>query len=115
MIIYYVIICILESLPHKHKIVIAGNHELSFDETFAFLFKKNFGTTTRHTGGALEDEVPNYGRKSDDIQNAVNSENINQYLTNCIYLQDSSTVLYGINIYGAPWYFFSTLFQSVFT
>lgn len=83
--------------------MIAGNHELSFDETFVYLFKKNFGNTTRHTAGGLEDEVPNYGRKSDDIQNAVNLENIKQYLTNCTYLQDSGIVINGINIYGAPW------------
>lgn len=27
------------TLPHKHKIVIAGNHELSFDETFTHPFQ----------------------------------------------------------------------------
>lgn len=92
------------TLPHKHKIVIAGNHELSFDETFGQVFKKNFGNTSRHTGGSIEDEVPNYGRKSGDISSAVNSsENIRQLLTNCTYLEDSGTAVYGIRVYGTPW------------
>lgn len=26
-------------LPHKHKLVIAGNHELSFDDTFTHPFQ----------------------------------------------------------------------------
>lgn len=41
-------------LPHKHKLVIAGNHELSFDHTFTHPFQKlaNAGEGDRrlHTG-----------------------------------------------------------------
>lgn len=41
-------------LPHKHKLVIAGNHELSFDHTFTHPFQKlgNTGESDRrlHTG-----------------------------------------------------------------
>lgn len=90
----------LEKLPHKYKIVIAGNHELSFDPTFTHTFKKNSG---RHTGGYIEDEVPHYGRKSDNIQDAVQTTNIREYLTNCTYLEDSKLEIYGIKIYGSPW------------
>nr|CAI5821655.1 unnamed protein product [Callosobruchus analis]CAI5832278.1 unnamed protein product [Callosobruchus analis] len=70
----------LDSLPHKHKIVIAGNHELSFDQKFSEYFKKLM--TARE---------------------AVNTQNIRQYLTNCTYLEDSGIELYGIKIYGSPW------------
>jgi Icc-related predicted phosphoesterase len=93
----------LMSLPHKHKIVISGNHELSFDKTFSEYFKKT--VTSRHTGSLedLEDEVPNYGNTKDNISDAVYTDNIKQYLTNCIYLEDSSIEIYGIKIYGTPW------------
>ncbi|KAJ8924610.1 hypothetical protein NQ315_000760 [Exocentrus adspersus] len=90
----------LGSLPHKYKIVIAGNHELSFDEEFSSLFKEK--ALSRHVEAA-EDEVPNYGKTKDNIEEAVNTENIRQYLTNCIYLEDSGVELYGIKIYGSPW------------
>lgn len=29
--------------------------------------------------------------------------NASQHLTNCIYLEDSPVVVYGIKIYGSPW------------
>lgn len=87
----------LATLPHKHKIVIAGNHELSFDEKFAHIFKKKFAAQ-------IKDEVPNYGNTKDNICDAVNTQNIRQYLTNCIYLEDSGIELYGIHIYGSPWF-----------
>nr|CAI5832276.1 unnamed protein product [Callosobruchus analis] len=74
----------LDSLPHKHKIVIAGNHELSFDQKFSEYFKKLM--TARQEKGE-----------------AVNTQNIRQYLTNCTYLEDSGIELYGIKIYGSPW------------
>ncbi|XP_018578376.1 metallophosphoesterase domain-containing protein 1 [Anoplophora glabripennis] len=90
----------LGTLPHKYKIVIAGNHELSFDEKFSSIFKKKI--LLRHTQ-PIEDEVPNYGKTKDNIEEAVNTENIRQYLTNCIYLEDSGVELYGIKIYGSPW------------
>nr|CAH7722382.1 unnamed protein product [Callosobruchus chinensis] len=69
----------LDSLPHKHKIVIAGNHELSFDQNFSEYFKKLM------------------------TAKAVNTQNIRQYLTNCTYLEDSGIEIYGIKIYGTPW------------
>ncbi|EFA00573.1 metallophosphoesterase domain-containing protein 1 [Tribolium castaneum] len=90
----------LVSLPHKHKIVISGNHELSFDKKFSDYFKKT--ASARHTG-SLEDEVPNYGNTKDNISDAVNTDNIRQYLTNCTYLEDSGIDIYGIKLYGTPW------------
>ena len=47
----------LGTLPHKHKIVIAGNHELSFDETFTTKgdmdVTKDIGHRTSHTGDSI--------------------------------------------------------------
>lgn len=87
------------SLPHKHKIVIAGNHELSFDEKFTNIFKNKFQSRVKD----VEDEVPHYGKTKDNISDAVNTDNIRQYLTNCIYLEDSGVEICGIKIYGSPW------------
>lgn len=88
------------NLPHKHKIVIAGNHELSFDKKFANIFMKKFENSSRHTGCGLTDT--NYGDTTEAI-NAVKTENIRQYLTNCIYLEDEAIEVCGIHIYGSPW------------
>uniref|UniRef100_A0A915EPB2 Calcineurin-like phosphoesterase domain-containing protein n=1 Tax=Ditylenchus dipsaci TaxID=166011 RepID=A0A915EPB2_9BILA len=60
------------SLPHPHKIVIAGNHEMGFD------------SPTRFCNGTYQ------GYK---------------LLTNCTYLENSFTEVYGIRIYGTPHHF----------
>ncbi|VDI17020.1 Hypothetical predicted protein [Mytilus galloprovincialis] len=77
----------LGKLPHKKKIVIAGNHELSFDDslfTEANCFGESIGTVERY--------LKTKGLKS-----------VRGLLTNAIYLQDSMVTVCGINIYGSPW------------
>ena len=54
----------LGTLPHKHKIVIAGNHDWIFQEAKTFAIEA---------------------------------------LTNAIYLEDSGTVIDGVNFWGSPW------------
>lgn len=54
----------LGKLSHKHKIVIAGNHDFAFERQPALA---------------------------------------QSLLTNCLYLQDSETVIDGVRIYGSPW------------
>lgn len=54
----------LGTLPHPHKIVIAGNHDFCFEKK------------------------PKEARA---------------LLSNCIYLQDESVEIEGLNIYGSPW------------
>ena len=70
----------LGRLPHRYKIVIAGNHELTFDVAS---FEK---TSFRFLGGKTCD-----------------SEAVRALLTNCIYLQDEATEVLGFKIYGSPW------------
>lgn len=89
-------------LPHKYKIVIAGNHELSLDKQFTEEFKSKLAARQDADKNVLQ-EVPNYGNTRDNISDAVNTEDINKYLTNCIYLEDSGIELYGINMWGTPW------------
>ncbi|CAC5412121.1 UPF0046 protein T07D4.2,Metallophosphoesterase domain-containing protein 1,Metallophosphoesterase MPPED2,UPF0046 protein C25E10.12,UPF0046 protein K07C11.7 [Mytilus coruscus] len=77
----------LGKLSHKKKIVIAGNHELSFDEnlfTEAYCFKERI------------DEVKRYLRSK-------RIKFVREMVTNAIYLQDSMVSVCGINIYGSPW------------
>ncbi|KAL5017217.1 hypothetical protein ScPMuIL_006806 [Solemya velum] len=54
-----------EKLPHRHKIFVAGNHEVNFEK--------------RHR------------------------EELQSFLPNALYLQDSSATVEGIHFYGAPW------------
>jgi hypothetical protein len=90
-------------LPHKHKIVIAGNHELSFDKTFTNPIRQSPSDRSTHTGPSLVDQIPTLGIPKDKIAEAVQTPNVKDYLTNCIYLEDSEVLLYGLKIYGTPW------------
>uniref|UniRef100_A0A8C5WGD6 Metallophosphoesterase domain containing 1 n=1 Tax=Leptobrachium leishanense TaxID=445787 RepID=A0A8C5WGD6_9ANUR len=77
----------LGSLPYEYKIVIAGNHELTFDHEFmADLIKQDF-----------------YYFPSVSKLKPENYENVQSLLSNCIYLQDSEVTVRGFRIYGSPW------------
>uniref|UniRef100_A0A8D0PS12 Metallophosphoesterase domain containing 1 n=1 Tax=Sus scrofa TaxID=9823 RepID=A0A8D0PS12_PIG len=74
-------------LPYEYKIVIAGNHELTFDQEFmADLIKQDF-----------------YYFPSVSKLKPENYENVQSLLTNCIYLQDSEVTVRGFRVYGSPW------------
>ncbi|CAH2326126.1 metallophosphoesterase MPPED2 [Pelobates cultripes] len=77
----------LGSLPYEYKIVIAGNHELTFDKEFmADLVKQDYY------------RFPSVSKlKPEDF------DNVQSLLTNSIYLQDSEITVKGFRIYGAPW------------
>lgn len=95
---------IIGNLPHRNKIVIAGNHELSFDPTFTHPFSlQTSGNRQKHTGTSILDNIPTLGMSKDTLAEAIQTTNIKDYLTNCIYLEDSEIVIHGIKIYGTPW------------
>ncbi|XP_064489974.1 metallophosphoesterase domain-containing protein 1-like [Ornithodoros turicata] len=71
----------LGSLPHRHKFVIAGNHELSFDPS-----------KVKHSA-PYSIQTP-----QQDI-----TRQAKQHLRNCVYLEDQAVSVYGIKIYGSPW------------
>lgn len=84
----------LGTLPHRHKIVIAGNHELTFDEKF-------FSMT-----GPLKSNSHLSKETMENCRIALEKKNkskMSDLLTKCLYLQDSETVVYGLRIYGSPW------------
>ncbi|CAO4380361.1 unnamed protein product [Caenorhabditis nigoni] len=68
------------TLPHKHKIVIAGNHELGFEDGEEMSERQLAGLNMLGINKAYE------------------------LLSNCTYLCDKSYEAYGIKIYGAPWH-----------
>ncbi|XP_064368959.1 metallophosphoesterase MPPED2 isoform X2 [Dromaius novaehollandiae] len=78
----------LGNLPYEYKIVIAGNHELTFDKEFmADLVKQDYY------------RFPSVSKlKPEDF------DNVQSLLTNSIYLQDSEVTVKGFRIYGAPWF-----------
>ncbi|XP_062618352.1 metallophosphoesterase domain-containing protein 1-like [Saccostrea cucullata] len=82
---------ILGQLPHKHKIVIAGNHDLTFDDEML----QNDPEAFEKFGLNLEKV------KTDLTSVGVNSAK--ELLTNCLYLEDACVELYGIKIHGSPW------------
>ncbi|XP_022232746.2 UPF0046 protein C25E10.12 [Drosophila obscura] len=93
------------TLPHRHKIVIAGNHELSFDRTFTHPFqnKAKGHSSTKHTGMSILDDLPTLGNAKESMESAVQTQNIREVLTNCTYLEDELLELWGVRIYGSPW------------
>ena len=103
----------LFQLPHKHKIVIAGNHELGFDssrdKTDTVLEQARSGHIGPSGGGCGhgdEAEGHNHDSKSlaEDLEAKltynVNPNDIRNVLTNCTYLEDSSIEICGLKIYG---------------
>jgi len=81
----------LGQLPHQYKIVIAGNHELSFDPKF------------NHPKSVDGQEVSYFGYGCDTFSVGAKQKDNKKYLTNCIYLEDSMTECFGLKIYGTPW------------
>ena len=71
----------LGSLPHKYKVVIAGNHDISFD--------------TEEYGKALW--------KKFSHKDKLDSNKMKSMLTNALYLEDFGCELLGFKIYGSPW------------
>mmetsp|Transcript_24397 Transcript_24397/g.51126 ORF Transcript_24397/g.51126 Transcript_24397/m.51126 type:complete len:415 (+) Transcript_24397:105-1349(+) len=77
----------MRSLPHEHKIVIAGNHDVAMDESFnASGFYKLFHL---------------FNNKAVDNNRAAR-ELVRSYDA-FTYLEDTSTEVLGYKIYGSPW------------
>uniref|UniRef100_A0A914MTP2 Calcineurin-like phosphoesterase domain-containing protein n=1 Tax=Meloidogyne incognita TaxID=6306 RepID=A0A914MTP2_MELIC len=76
----------LKQLPHRYKIVIAGNHELGFEDGEDISGRRANANMWRLGSGS---RGTHQGYKQ---------------LTDCIYLQDSSVKIYGINIFGSSWH-----------
>lgn len=85
---HFFLFCLVGTLPYEFKIVIAGNHELTFDKEFmADLVKQDYY------------RFPSVSKlKPEDF------DNVQSLLTNSIYLQDSEVTVKGFRIYGAPWW-----------
>lgn len=78
----------LGALPYKVKVVIAGNHDLTFDDSITEASLRTFGVQK----STVESYLSERGLKS-----------VKQMLTSAIYLEDSLVTVCGIKIYGAPW------------
>jgi len=72
--------------PHRHKIVIAGNHDFTFDDEF-------FRTPSNRS-------FWEFGTQS--LASDHRAVEMRGLLSNCHYLQDELTVIDGISIYGSP-------------
>uniref|UniRef100_A0A0N4Z017 Metallophos domain-containing protein n=1 Tax=Parastrongyloides trichosuri TaxID=131310 RepID=A0A0N4Z017_PARTI len=83
----------LAQLKHPFKIVVAGNHECTFDENF---MKINSSSIKDPKEGALKHAL-------NAALSAAKISNPKILLSHCMYLQDSLLELCGIKIYGSPW------------
>lgn len=74
------------SLPHKRKIVIAGNHDLSLH------------------GGSYHETAPRFGHPVTDVAaTAAKARALIEQIPNCEYLCDSGTRVRGLRVWGSPW------------
>lgn len=90
--IYFFLFFLLGKLPHKHKIVIAGNHDLTFDDDMVKTRRRDLEMRFNIRKEKFEDYLDERGIPS-----------VKSLLTNCTYLEDSLAKVYRIRIYGAPW------------
>jgi len=86
----------LGKLPHKHKVVIAGNHELCFDPSLG----KTSDIVSR--SGHIGTSPLNLMEDSQAADQSVKCQDIKKELTNCTYLEDSSVEICGLKVYGTP-------------
>ncbi|KAE8990055.1 hypothetical protein PR003_g11729 [Phytophthora rubi] len=70
----------LGRLPHRYKIVIAGNHESSFDRQFYPRYWHQYG----------------HRQQYDPVE-------VRALLTNALYLEDQAVLIEGYLFYGTPW------------
>ncbi|KAK7481151.1 hypothetical protein BaRGS_00027584 [Batillaria attramentaria] len=82
----------LGRLPHKRKVVIAGNHDLTMDLEMV-----------RNSRQYLERNFSIREKVFEEYLKQEGVENSRQLLTNCIYLEDSGVEICGVKIYGSPW------------
>ncbi|PIO66748.1 hypothetical protein TELCIR_11525 [Teladorsagia circumcincta] len=82
----------LGQLRHPYKVVIAGNHECTFDDMFLRASSRELQAKEMALRQALQSSMAS--------SKIANSKSL---LTNCIYLEDSVIELFGITIYGTPW------------
>jgi len=74
----------MQSLPFQRKVVIAGNHDLTFDRTYTGNHGKNKSDTD---ASAVREAFAS-------ICNSTNS---------VVYLEDEEYCFHGVRIYGTPW------------
>ncbi|ULU05630.1 hypothetical protein L5515_014057 [Caenorhabditis briggsae] len=84
---------LLGKLKYAYKVVIGGNHECTFDDTFLKLNKES---------------EPKEMALKQAMLSAIHSDSkggisAKELLSNAIYLEDNVIELFGITIYGTPW------------
>ena len=89
----YFLVYLTGNLPHPVKIVIAGNHDLTFDYNLVHNRRDYLRRNFRVHEAQLEDVLNEYGVTS-----------VKELLTNCVYLEDETVDVCGIKVYGSPWY-----------
>lgn len=77
------------SLPHKYKIVIAGNHEHCLNSV-----------VPSAANGTFPD---GHVQCNEQLRKHSSVSDTRKLLSNCIYLQDEAKEIEGIRIYGSPW------------
>ncbi|CAA90405.3 UPF0046 protein T07D4.2 [Caenorhabditis elegans] len=84
---------LLGKLKYSYKVVIGGNHECTFDDTFLKL-KQESEPKEMALKQALLSAIHS------DSKGGISAKDL---LSNAIYLEDNVIELFGITIYGTPW------------
>ncbi|KAK3782991.1 hypothetical protein RRG08_058050 [Elysia crispata] len=82
----------LGSLPHKRKVIIAGNHDLTLDMDMV-----------KNRRDHLRNHFQIQEQKFEAVLEELQVSSSRELLKSCIYLLDSSITICGIKIHGSPW------------
>ncbi|KAK3100207.1 hypothetical protein FSP39_016322 [Pinctada imbricata] len=82
----------LGTQPHRYKVVIAGNHDLTMDDDMVMHQADYLRNFFRVDVGAVRKSLQEMGvSKPRDL------------LSNCTYLEDAYVIICGVKVYGSPW------------
>lgn len=90
----------LKELPHKHKVVIAGNHDLTLHEDW-YLERENYSRW--HYRGPLDQEQAIKVLKEAGRPATCSTGSSTAGPGGFTYLEDNSVTIEGYKIYGSPW------------
>ncbi|CAP23461.2 Protein CBG03200 [Caenorhabditis briggsae] len=100
---------LLGKLKYAYKVVIGGNHECTFDDTFLKLSEQILEDhNDQQSQFADKESEPKEMALKQAMLSAIHSDSkggisAKELLSNAIYLEDNVIELFGITIYGTPW------------
>lgn len=89
----------LGTLPYRYKVVIAGNHESTFDQAFYAENWRRYGHSSPYGMKDMHNSIKRTKRIF-FLDSILDTSEVRALLTNALYLEDESVVIEGYKLYG---------------